>query len=88
MYSNVNDMLKYANSVLEAEKQPTDGPLKNIRMLQSNQVPLDNPSRDYPFYGMGVGYAHNFQGLSASRAITLYSSIRRNSRYLGPAQPQ
>ncbi|KAK3687877.1 beta-lactamase/transpeptidase-like protein [Podospora appendiculata] len=53
MYSTVNDMLKYANAVLQANEDPKSSPLKNIKMLLSNQVPLDNPSHLYRFYGMG-----------------------------------
>ena len=53
MYSTVNDMLRYCKAVLEAERQPDSSPLRNIRMLLSNQIPLDDPSRDYRFYGLG-----------------------------------
>ncbi|KAK3324481.1 penicillin-binding protein [Cercophora scortea] len=53
MYSTVNDLLKYANAVLQANEDPESSPLKNIKMLLSNQVPLDNPSHLYRFYGMG-----------------------------------
>jgi CubicO group peptidase (beta-lactamase class C family) len=53
MYSTVNDLLRYCKAVLEAEQQPDSSPLRDIRMLLSNQIPLDNPSRDYRFYGFG-----------------------------------
>lgn len=53
MYSTVNDMLKYAQAVLKAERDPQSSPLKNMGILQSNQVPLDSPPKDSRFYGMG-----------------------------------
>ncbi|KAJ0158063.1 Penicillin-binding protein 4 [Colletotrichum tanaceti] len=53
LYSTVNDLLTYAKAVLRDERDPQPSLLKNIPMLLSNQVPLDSPSRDYRFYGMG-----------------------------------
>ncbi|SPO02306.1 uncharacterized protein DNG_04979 [Cephalotrichum gorgonifer] len=53
LYSTVNDLLSYAKAVLGAERDPESSPLKNVRTLLSNQAPLDSPSRDYRFYGMG-----------------------------------
>lgn len=53
MFSTVNDLLRYAQAILEAERDPVSSPIKNVQILRSNQVPLDNPSRDCRFYGMG-----------------------------------
>ncbi|KAJ5081037.1 beta-lactamase/transpeptidase-like protein [Penicillium angulare] len=54
LYSTVSDLLSYSKSVLMAEQSPpAQGPLKNISLLISNQIPLENPSRDNRFYGMG-----------------------------------
>jgi hypothetical protein len=53
LFSTVSDLLKYCKAILEAERQPHSSPLKNIRVILSNQIPLDNPSRDYRFYGFG-----------------------------------
>ncbi|KAH7007442.1 beta-lactamase/transpeptidase-like protein [Ilyonectria destructans] len=39
MYSTVNDMLKYAQAVLKAERDPQSSPLKNMGILQSYQLP-------------------------------------------------
>ncbi|KAI8626757.1 penicillin-binding protein [Xylariaceae sp. FL1651] len=52
IYSNVDDLLHWAKAILRAEKQPTK-PLWQVPTLISNQIPLDNPSRDFRFYGMG-----------------------------------
>ncbi|KAI0867606.1 beta-lactamase/transpeptidase-like protein [Hypoxylon argillaceum] len=53
LYSNVDDMLKWAKAVLLAETSPSDGPLRNIPAIISNQVPLHRPSHDFHFYGLG-----------------------------------
>ncbi|KAL7791170.1 penicillin-binding protein [Trichoderma afarasin] len=53
LYSNVDDMLKWAKAVLLAETSPSNGPLRNIPVIISNQVPLQEPSHDSHFYGLG-----------------------------------
>lgn len=53
IYSNVDDMLSWSKAVLTAEKEPSGGPLRHVSTIISNQIPLDNPSHDFRFYGMG-----------------------------------
>jgi CubicO group peptidase (beta-lactamase class C family) len=53
LYSNVDDMLKWAKAVLKAEKDPSSSPLKDMSTMISNQIPLDDPSHDSRFYGLG-----------------------------------
>ncbi|KAM0324812.1 hypothetical protein ACHAQA_007778 [Verticillium albo-atrum] len=54
LYSTVNDLLKYAKAVLDAERDPDSSPvLRDMRTILSNQIPLDYPSHDSRHYGMG-----------------------------------
>ncbi|EGO61615.1 hypothetical protein NEUTE1DRAFT_144736 [Neurospora tetrasperma FGSC 2508] len=53
IYSSVNDLLAWAKAILAAEKRSYSGPLEDVATILSNQVPLDNPSRDHRFYGFG-----------------------------------
>ena len=53
IYSSVNDILAWAKAILAAEQKSYSGPLKEVPTILSNQVPLDNPSRDHRFYGFG-----------------------------------
>ncbi|KAK0636140.1 beta-lactamase/transpeptidase-like protein [Bombardia bombarda] len=53
IYSSVNDMMKWAKAVLSADRASSQGPLRHIPALISNQIPLDQPSREFRFYGMG-----------------------------------
>lgn len=53
IYSSVNDLLTWAKAILAAEHKSYSGPLKEVPTILSNQVPLDNPSRDHRFYGFG-----------------------------------
>lgn len=56
LYSNVDDMLKWAKAVLDAEANPTpssESPLRHIPTHITNRIPLDNPSHAFRFYGMG-----------------------------------
>lgn len=53
MFSTVNDLLKYIQAVLAAERDPTSTQLHSMRLLLSNQIPLDQVSREYRFYGLG-----------------------------------
>ncbi|KAJ5626534.1 hypothetical protein N7528_003961 [Penicillium herquei] len=53
IYSTVNELLSYAKSVLISEKNPGPGPLQHTPLLLTNRIPLDNPSQDYRFYGLG-----------------------------------
>ncbi|KAH7630237.1 beta-lactamase-domain-containing protein [Sordaria sp. MPI-SDFR-AT-0083] len=53
IYTNVNDLLAWAKAILAAEQKLYSGPLKEVLTILSNQVPLDNPSRDHRFYGYG-----------------------------------
>ncbi|KAK3402544.1 beta-lactamase-domain-containing protein [Sordaria brevicollis] len=53
IYSSVNDLLAWAKAILAAEHKSYAGPLKEVPTILSNQVPLDNPSRDHRFYGFG-----------------------------------
>ncbi|KAH6635889.1 penicillin-binding protein [Chaetomium tenue] len=53
LYSNIDDMLTWAKAVLRADANPSDGPLRHIRTIISNQIPLHDPSRDFRFYGLG-----------------------------------
>ncbi|KAK3947438.1 beta-lactamase-domain-containing protein [Pseudoneurospora amorphoporcata] len=53
IYSNVSDLLAWAKAILAAEQKLYSGPLKEVPTILSNQVPLDNPSRNHRFYGYG-----------------------------------
>lgn len=56
LYSNVDDMLKWAKAVLDAEANPTpssEPPLRHIPTHITNRIPLDKPSHAFRFYGMG-----------------------------------
>ncbi|KAK0753120.1 penicillin-binding protein [Schizothecium vesticola] len=56
LYSNVDDMLKWAKAVLHAEANPSsssESVLRHIPSIISNQIPLDEPSHEFRFYGMG-----------------------------------
>jgi len=54
LYSNVDDMLKWAKAILDADVNASSkGPLRDISTIISNQIPLDSPSHDSRFYGMG-----------------------------------
>ncbi|KAK3946560.1 beta-lactamase-domain-containing protein [Pseudoneurospora amorphoporcata] len=53
IYSSVNDLLAWAKAILAAEQRSYSGPLEEVLTILSNQVPLDNPSRDHRFYGFG-----------------------------------
>lgn len=56
LYSNVDDMLKWAKAVLHAEANPSSSSksvLRHIPTIISNQIPLDEPSHAFRFYGMG-----------------------------------
>lgn len=56
LYSNVDDMLKWAKAVLHAEANPTPSSssvLRHIPTHITNRIPLDNPSHAFRFYGLG-----------------------------------
>ncbi|KAK1750109.1 beta-lactamase/transpeptidase-like protein [Echria macrotheca] len=55
IYSNVDEMLQWGLAILRAESNPDTSPLRHMQIstLVSNQIPLDNPSHDFRFYGMG-----------------------------------
>lgn len=54
LYSNVDDMLKWAKAVLHAETSSSDGPLRNIPTVISNQIPLDQLFSRIPFLRNGL----------------------------------
>lgn len=55
LYSNVDDMLKWAKAVLDADANPTPSSsvLRHIPTHITNRIPLDNPSHAFRFYGLG-----------------------------------
>ncbi|KAM7214591.1 beta-lactamase/transpeptidase-like protein [Rhypophila decipiens] len=55
IYSNVDDMFKWSKTVLDAANgsYSSDGPLRHMSTIISNQIPLDQPSHEFRFYGMG-----------------------------------
>ncbi|KAI5455588.1 beta-lactamase/transpeptidase-like protein, partial [Mariannaea sp. PMI_226] len=53
-YSNIDDMLRWSKAILDADKDPQSSPvIRGAATFLSNQVPLDSPSRQFRFYGMG-----------------------------------